>query len=102
MTVSRYTAAAIVLHWAIALAIVANILLGWWMHEAIEAAPTRAQAAAAYQVHKSIGLTVLVLSLLRLGLRLAYPAPPLPAAMAAVGCASDTLALLWSDDRLAP
>lgn len=79
----RYTAVAIVLHWAIAIAILAMIPLGWWMGDALEALDTQAQAIAAYQLHKSIGLTVLALSLVRLGWRLTHAAPPLPAGMKA-------------------
>ncbi len=77
---ARYTAVAAVLHWAIAAAIVGNLGLGWWMHHAIEDAETVARAIAAYQLHKSLGLTVLALTLLRLGWRLAYRPPPLPQA----------------------
>jgi cytochrome b561/polyisoprenoid-binding protein YceI len=79
----RYTAVAIVLHWAIALAIFAMIPLGWWMHDAAAHAATQAKAVAAYQLHKSIGLTILALSLARLGWRLMHAAPPLPAHMPA-------------------
>jgi cytochrome b561 len=80
---SRYTAVAIVLHWAIAAAIVANLLLSWWMHRAIEVQETQARAIAAFQLHKSLGLTILVLSLLRLVWRLLHRPPSLPAAMPA-------------------
>jgi cytochrome b561 len=76
----RYTAVAAVLHWAIAAAIGANLALGWWMHHAIEDAATVARAIAAYQLHKSLGLTVLALTLVRVGWRLAHRPPPLPAA----------------------
>lgn len=79
----RYTAVAVVLHWAIAAAIVANLALGWWMHEAIEERAWAALAIAGFQLHKSVGLTVLVLSLLRLAWRLAHRPPPLPAGMPA-------------------
>lgn len=79
----RYSAIAIVLHWAIAVAIIGNLLLGWWMHRAIEVQETRAHAIAAFQLHKSLGLTVLVLSLLRLVWRLLHRPPALPAAMPA-------------------
>jgi cytochrome b561/polyisoprenoid-binding protein YceI len=81
MSAQRYTAVAIVLHWAIALAIAGMIALGWWMGDALEESATQAQAIAAFQLHKSIGLTVLLLSLARLGWRLANPPPPLPAGM---------------------
>ncbi len=81
--VRHYTVVAIVLHWAIALAILGMIPLGWWMGDALEDQSTQAQAIAAFQLHKSIGLTVLVLSLARLGWRLANPPPPLPEGMKA-------------------
>ena len=45
------------------------------MHEAIEQADQQARATIVYQVHKSIGLSVLALSLLRLVLRLAHSSP---------------------------
>jgi cytochrome b561 len=80
---ARYTAVAVALHWAIATAIVLNLLLGWWMHEAIEDEDWAARAIAAFQLHKSIGLTVLALSLLRLAWRLAHRTPPLPEGMRA-------------------
>lgn len=79
----RYTAVAIVLHWAIAFAIAFMIPLGFWMHEAVKHTDTIRAATAAFQLHKSIGLTVLALSLIRLGWRLAHRAPPLPAKMPA-------------------
>jgi cytochrome b561 len=69
---------AIVLHWAIAIAIFGMIPLGWWMGDALEDPSTQAQAIAAFQLHKSIGLTVLALSVARLGWRLINPGPPLP------------------------
>lgn len=77
----RYTAVAVALHWAIAAAILANLGLGWWMGEAIEESATAARAIAVFQLHKSLGLTVLALTLLRLAWRLAHRPPPLPEAM---------------------
>ncbi len=77
----RYGAVATVLHWTIAAAILTNLGLGWWMHRAIDVAATQARAIDAFQVHKSLGLTVLALSVLRLLWRLVHRAPPLPAAM---------------------
>lgn len=78
-----YSAVAIVLHWAIATAIIANLALGAWMHEAIEVPATAARAVVAFQLHKSLGLTVLALSLLRMLWRLLHRPPPLPADMPA-------------------
>jgi cytochrome b561/polyisoprenoid-binding protein YceI len=79
----RYTAVAIVLHWAIAFAIVFMIPFGFWMHEQAEDGNVTRALFDAYQLHKSIGLTVLALSAVRLGWRLANPPPPLPAHMPA-------------------
>src|SRR5690349_25042402 len=77
----RYGTVATALHWAMAAALLANLGLGWWMHEALEATASRAGAVAGFQVHKSLGLTLLVLAVARLLLRLAHRAPPLPATM---------------------
>ena len=70
---SRYTTVAIVLHWLIALAIVAQVNIAWRM------GGKTPEAFALVQLHKSIGISILALSLLRLGWRLANPPPPEPA-----------------------
>jgi cytochrome b561 len=74
----RYTTLAVALHWTIAAAVIANIALGVWMHEAIEVASTSGLAIQAYQIHKSLGLTVLALTLVRVAWRLTHkpPSPP--------------------------
>lgn len=72
----RYHGVAISLHWLIAIAILANILAGWWMHDAIDEASTQELATAVYQWHKSLGLSILALSLLRLAWRLGHPPAP--------------------------
>ena len=74
----RYTSVAIVLHWAIAFAILFMLPLGFWMHEQAEDGNTSAAVFNAYQLHKSVGFTILALSLVRLGWRLANPPPLLP------------------------
>ena len=71
---TKYTRTAIVLHWAIAVLIIVNVALGWsadylpddWVRYVID-------------THKSIGITVLGLAILRLLWRFAHPPPPLPA-----------------------
>ena len=78
----RYTSVAIVLHWAIAAPILSNLMVGWWMKNAIDENATQARAIAAFQLHKSIGLTVLLLTALRLLWRFTHKPPPLPAGMA--------------------
>lgn len=52
------------------------------MSWAIDSPSFQAQAVDAFQLHKSLGLTVLLLSLLRLAWRFLYPPPPLPPQMA--------------------
>ncbi|MEZ6023867.1 MAG: cytochrome b/b6 domain-containing protein, partial [Hyphomonadaceae bacterium] len=74
----RYSAVAIVLHWAIAAAILAMIPFGFWMHGQAEDGIISDEVFRAFQLHKSVGLTVLALSLIRLGWRLLNPPPPLP------------------------
>ncbi len=74
----RYGTVAMTFHWVIALLVIANICLGLYMGDLPRSDPNKFMI---FQTHKSIGLTVLVLSLLRLGWRLVNPIPPLPAGM---------------------
>jgi cytochrome b561 len=77
----RYGAVSIALHWTIAALILLQIGLGWYMNEVL---PDHTPAQAAVEtLHISVGLTVLLLVLVRIGVRLTHPAPPLPAAMSA-------------------
>ena len=69
----RYTTVAIVLHWTIALLIIGLIVFGLLMTR--EWVPNR---FVLYQWHKTFGITVLVLSILRLIWRLTHRPPPLP------------------------
>jgi cytochrome b561 len=71
----RYTGVARALHWAIALMIVVNLVLGFG-HDLLP-------DSWVMPVHKSIGLTVLALTLVRIGWRLGHPVPPLPVGMPA-------------------
>lgn len=77
----RYSAVAIVLHWAIAAAVLFMLPLGFIMHERAEHGDASQAVFAAFQLHKSIGLTVLALTIVRLVWRLLHRPPPLPAAM---------------------
>jgi cytochrome b561 len=81
MPADRYTAVAIALHWLIAAAIVAMIFVGWWMTKAIDQPATAKAAYYTFQLHKSTGLTILALSLVRIAWRLGHKVPPLPAGM---------------------
>ena len=73
----RYSTVSILLHWTIALAIVGQIFLGWRMTDL----PRGTAQFELFQLHKSVGISILLLSLVRLGWRLTHPAPPLPAHM---------------------
>ena len=73
----RYTRTAIALHWIIALAVVAQIAWGWVMQTIPKQPP--GLRADAFNVHKSVGLTILALMILRALWRWRHPAPPLPA-----------------------
>jgi len=76
----RYGAASMTLHWVIALLILTQIGIGWYMNEVL---PDHSPAqAAALPVHVSVGLTILLLVLARITVRLTHPAPPLPAGIA--------------------
>ncbi len=77
----RYSSVAIALHWLIALAILLQLASGLWMVGALAEKDTQMLAFQVYQWHKSLGLTVLILSLLRLFWRLSHRAPPLPDGM---------------------
>lgn len=73
---NRYSVVSLVLHWVIAVAVLAQVLLVT-AHEATEGPISR----EFINLHKSVGLTILVLTLARIGWRLANPAIALPAEM---------------------
>jgi cytochrome b561 len=77
--IGRYHAVAMWLHWIIAALIVVQIGLGWYMNEVLPD-HTPAQASTEH-IHISLGLTILILVLLRIGWRLTHRPPPLPAGM---------------------
>lgn len=67
----RYRPMAIILHWAIAALLLFQLGLGWHMADM----PRSAVMFAAFQFHKSIGMAILLLSLLRVAVRVASPRP---------------------------
>src|SRR5271167_1175015 len=77
---TSYGAVAKTLHWLIAFLIVAMLVIGWLMTTLPR---ENAYKFPLFQWHKSIGILILLLSLLRLGWRLTHSAPPLPAKMPA-------------------
>jgi cytochrome b561/polyisoprenoid-binding protein YceI len=64
----RYSAVAIALHWIIALALAFQLALGFAM-------PNGPEGFAPYQLHKSVGITILLLSLARLAWRVTHRPP---------------------------
>lgn len=65
------------LHWAVALAVIGLCVVGLLMQE-LPASPTKIKI---YALHKSVGITVLALVILRLLWRLVDRRPPHPASM---------------------
>lgn len=75
---ARYSSVAIALHWIIALLIIGLLAVGKWMTSLPETDPLRFEAT---QWHKSFGILVLALSVLRVLWRLGHRPPALPAGM---------------------
>lgn len=77
---TRYDGLSIAFHWITVLLIITMFGVGWYM--------TWLPAEVGYRsflfgFHKSLGISVAALVLLRLGWRLIHPAPPLPASLSA-------------------
>jgi len=88
---ARYSSAAILLHWVLAALLLFQLSLGWRM-DTLANVPQ----FIAFQLHKSVGILILLLSLARLGIRLATPRPaPVPASPALSFLAGATHALLY-------
>jgi len=71
---NRYSTVSLVLHWLIAALVVAQVLL-ISAHEATDGPISREFV----NIHKSVGLSILMLTLIRIVWRVANPAIPLPA-----------------------
>jgi cytochrome b561 len=71
-----YSRPAIALHWVIAALVLSTIPIGWY-----GATFESAFAQSATNLHKSIGILILALTLARVGWRLTHKPPQLPAAM---------------------
>lgn len=74
---ARYSTGAIIFHWVIAILVIVN----WRIAEGAEHLEGAAKAAA-IAPHKAIGVTILVLTILRLVWRLTHRPPPPPASVA--------------------
>lgn len=75
---SKYPATTRLLHWAVALMVIATMPIGVIMQQQGLARPTQDMM---FILHKNGGIIILLLVLLRIASRMATPAPDLPAAV---------------------
>lgn len=78
-TPARYTGTAIALHWLVALLLLGQYAFGLALEDIPRGTPARGYYV---NLHKSTGIVIGLLILLRLGWRLTHKPPPLPATMA--------------------
>ncbi|GLK50609.1 cytochrome b [Maricaulis virginensis] len=81
----RYTAVAITLHWILAALLLGMVFFGWYMEDLREGlfagtVPLE-EVQQAYNLHKTTGMAILVLSLVRLAWRLTHKTPGMPEGM---------------------
>ncbi len=68
----RYSAPAQALHWATVVLVFTVLPLAW----VAESLPTGSEKSIVFVLHRSVGLTILLVILLRLAWRAGHPAPP--------------------------
>ena len=73
--IRRYSNAAVTIHWLTAALVVAQVILGFAFAELLPDGPT---SDMVFTWHTTIGATILLLALVRLGYRLKNPPPPFP------------------------
>jgi cytochrome b561 len=74
-TPQTYTKVAMLLHWVMAVLILLNLSVGFFMESFANPSPQRNNVIF---YHASIGILILTLALIRLGWRLTHRPPPLP------------------------
>lgn len=74
----RYSTAAVVLHWLIAALLLTQVYVGFTFHDM----PRGPERGEWFTWHKTIGVTILILALIRLSVRLMRKPPPYPADVA--------------------
>jgi cytochrome b561 len=72
---SRYTRTAMLLHWLIAFLLVGQFAFGWYLQSIPRGIPERGYFV---NLHKSTGLLIGLLVLVRIGWRASHAPPPLP------------------------
>lgn len=75
---ARYERVAVVLHWSLAVLIIALILTGWYM---VDIPRNTAQRAFMFNLHKSLGIATAVVIVALIAWRARHAAPPLPGGM---------------------
>jgi len=73
---ARYTRTAIALHWLIALLVIGQFAWGWWMQQ-IPKQPVGPRVDA-FNLHKSVGLVILALMVVRILWWIGHRPPPFP------------------------
>ncbi|MFO7995069.1 MAG: cytochrome b [Marinobacter sp.] len=74
----KYPAGWRVLHWVMALMVLTLIPIGLWMASRAEADIWGALTNTLYSAHKAIGFSVLLLMILRIGMKIRLKSPPYP------------------------
>lgn len=75
---ARYPRTAVVLHWIVALSIIALLVTGWHMVGISKNTPQR---AFFFNLHKSLGIVTAIFIVALITWRIRHEVPPLPAAM---------------------
>ena len=73
--IRRYSNAAVTFHWIVVALVLTQVVIGFTFAELLPRGPERAML---FTWHKTIGATILLLTLVRLGYRLKNPPPPFP------------------------
>ena len=76
---ARYSRTARLLHWFIAALLIGQFAFGWWLGDVPRNTPARGYFV---NVHKSTGILIGLLIVLRVAWRFLHTAPPLPATVA--------------------
>jgi cytochrome b561 len=71
----RYKPIVVWIHWITALLVITQVVIGWTFFHM----PKGPERMDVFAWHKTIGATILILALIRLGVRLINPPPPFPA-----------------------
>ncbi|MDQ3075233.1 MAG: cytochrome b [Pseudomonadota bacterium] len=74
----RYSHGAAAFHWLTVVLVLAQLYVGFTFHEMAKGTPERSEM---FTIHKTLGATILIVTLLRLAYRLLNPPPPYPADM---------------------